>query len=96
MTLQNDSEKFQVMVSEFPPPLYGQGDNYFYFYYPNKTNWKVMMRVTNLYFLHLDWSSLQPEAKAYLISWANPLTVLPHAAENFLGMTKKGLEARNR
>ena len=34
--------------------------------------------------------------KAYLISWANPLTFLQRAAENFLGMTKGGLEARTR
>ena len=31
--------------------------------------------------------------KAYLISSANPLTFLPRATENFLGMTTRGLEA---
>ena len=42
------------------------------------------------FFICTSSSKLLSSTKVYLIRWANPLTFLPHAAENFFCMTKRG------
>ena len=64
------------------------------FYDTSKLEFRIILPVCERGQLLTEYE--QFDAKAYLISWANPLTFLPRAAENFLGMTKRGLEARTR